>query len=175
MFLEYADLDPTTAGLLVNNAKQTQLRPVLPPSSSYGFGQTLPPHFPQPNNPFPSLPTTQPNISNLIASLDGASLSQLLGAMSGNNIPQNTQPAPNQGLNADLARLLAQVPSPVQTPGFSGPAQPHLAQLGNQFPALASLFANQSQAAAPPVQTPTQAGPTPDMSEIMAQLAQYQR
>ncbi|CAN9307267.1 unnamed protein product [Alternaria alternata] len=156
-FNEYADLDPTTAGLLVNNAKQTQLRPVLPPSSSYGFGQTLPPHFPQPNNPFPSLPTTQPNISNLIASLDGASLSQLLG------------------LNADLARLLAQVPSPVQTPGFSGPAQPHLAQLGNQFPALASLFANQSQAAAPPVQTPTQAGPTPDMSEIMAQLAQYQR
>ncbi|CAN9089190.1 unnamed protein product [Alternaria sp. RS040] len=174
-FNEYADLDPTTAGLLVNNAKQTQLRPVLPPSSSYGFGQTLPPHFPQPNSPFPSLPTTQPNISNLIASLDGASLSQLLGAMSGNNIPQNAQPAPNQGLNADLARLLAQVPSPVQTPGFSGPAQPHLAQLGNQFPALASLFANQSQAAAPPVQTPTQAGPTPDMSEIMAQLAQYQR
>jgi hypothetical protein len=95
--------------------------------------------------------------------------------MSGNNIPQNAQPAPNQGLNADLARLLAQVPSPVQTPGFSGPAQPHLAQLGNQFPALASLFANQSQAVAPPVQTPTQAGPAPDMSEIMAQLAQYQR
>ncbi|KAI4943661.1 hypothetical protein J4E86_009624 [Alternaria arbusti] len=174
-FNEYADLDPTTAGLLVNNAKQSQSRPVLPPSSSYGFAQTLPPHFPQPNNPFPSLPTSQPNISNLIASLDGASLSQLLGAMSGNNMPQNTQPAPNQGLNADLARLLAQVPSPAQTPGFSAQSQPHLAQLGNQFPALASLFANQSQAVAPPVQTPTQAGPAPDMSEIMAQLAQYQR
>ncbi|KAI4655341.1 hypothetical protein J4E93_000053 [Alternaria ventricosa] len=174
-FNEYADLDPTTAGLLVNNAKQSQSRPVLPPSSSYGFAQTLPPHFPQPNNPFPSLPTSQPNISNLIASLDGASLSQLLGAMSGNNMPQNTQPAPNQGLNADLARLLAQVPSPAQTPGFSAQSQPHLAQLGNQFPALASLFANQGQAVAPPVQTPTQAGPAPDMSEIMAQLAQYQR
>ncbi|KAH6872623.1 hypothetical protein BKA58DRAFT_149387 [Alternaria rosae] len=174
-FNEYADLDPTTAGLLVNNAKQSQSRPVLPPSSSYGFAQTLPPHFAQPNNPFPSLPTSQPNISNLIASLDGASLSQLLGAMSGNNMPQNTQPTPNQGLNADLARLLAQVPSPAQTPGFSAQAQPHLAQLGNQFPALASLFANQSQAVAPPVQTPTQAGPAPDMSEIMAQLAQYQR
>jgi hypothetical protein len=172
---EYADLDPTTAGLLVNNAKQSQSRPVLPPSSSYGFAQALPPHFPQPNNPFPSLPTSQPNISNLIASLDGASLSQLLGAMSGNNMPQNTQPAPNQGLNADLARLLAQVPSPVQTPGFSAQSQPHLAQLGNQFPALASLFANQGQGVAPPVQTPNQAGPAPDMSEIMAQLAQYQR
>jgi hypothetical protein len=95
--------------------------------------------------------------------------------MSGNNIPQNAQPAPNQGLNADLARLLAQVPSPVQTPGFNGPGQPHLAQLSNQFPALASLFANQSQVVAPPVQTPTQAGSAPDMSEIMAQLAQYQR
>jgi hypothetical protein len=113
-------------------------------------------------------------MSNLIASLDPASLSQLLGAMSSNNLPQNPQPA-HHGLNgADLARLLAQVPSPVQTPGFGAP-QPHLSQLGNQFPALASLFANQPQAVAPPVQTPTQAGAAPDMNEIMAQLAQYQR
>ncbi|KNG47624.1 rna-binding protein [Stemphylium lycopersici] len=102
-------------------------------------------------------------------------LSQLLGAMSGNNIPQNAQPAPNQGLSADLARLLAQVPSPAQTPGFGANPHPHLAQLGNQFPALASLFASQNQAIAPPVQTPTQPGSAPDMSEIMAQLAQYQR
>ncbi|EFQ86336.1 hypothetical protein CFE70_005474 [Pyrenophora teres f. teres 0-1] len=174
-FNEYADLDPTTAGLLVNNAKQNQSRPVLPPSTSYAFGQNLPPHFPQPSNPFPALTTSQPNISNLIASLDGASLSQLLGAMSGNNMPQNAQPQPNPGLNADLARLLAQVPSPAQTPGFAAQHQPHLAQLGNQFPALASLFANQSQPVAPPVQTPSQPAPAPDMSEIMAQLAQYQR
>ncbi|RMZ70579.1 rna-binding [Pyrenophora seminiperda CCB06] len=174
-FNEYADLDPTTAGLLVNNAKQSQSRPVLPPSSSYAFGQNLPPHFSQPSNPFPALTTSQPNISNLIASLDGASLSQLLGAMSGNNMPQNAQAQPNPGLNADLARLLAQVPSPVQTPGFATQHQPHLAQLSNQFPALASLFANQSQPVAPPVQTPAQPGPAPDMSEIMAQLAQYQR
>jgi hypothetical protein len=97
--------------------------------------------------------------------------------MSGNNMSQNPQHAPNPGLNADLARLLAQVPSPAQTPGFGGHSQPHqhLAHLGNQFPALASLFANQSQAVAPPVQTPTQGGAAPDMSEIMAQLAQYQR
>ena len=95
--------------------------------------------------------------------------------MSGNNIPQNAQPPPNPGLSADLARLLAQVPSPVQTPGFAAQHQPHLAQLSNQFPALASLFANQSQPVAPPVQTPAQPGPAPDMNEIMAQLAQYQR
>ncbi|KAF1838019.1 hypothetical protein BDW02DRAFT_68882 [Decorospora gaudefroyi] len=167
-FNEYADLDPTTAGLLVNNAKQTQARPVLPPAPSYGFAQSLPQHFPQ-------LPTSQPSISNLIASLDGASLSQLLGAMSGNNLPQNTPPASNPGLNADLARLLAQVPSPVQTPGFGASPQPQLTHLSTQFPALASLFASQNQAAAPPVQTPTQVSAAPDMNEIMAQLAQYQR
>jgi hypothetical protein len=134
----------------------------------------MPPQFSRPTT-FPSLPTSQPNMSNLIASLDPASLSQLLGAMSGNSVPQNPQPA-HPGLNgADLARLLAQVPSPVQTPGFGAPPQPHLSQLSNQFPALASLFANQSQAVAPPVQTHTQAGAAPDMNEIMAQLAQYQR
>jgi hypothetical protein len=171
---EYADLDPTTAGLLVNNAKQTQSRSTLPPSSSY-FPPNMQPHFPQPNNAFPPLPTSQPNISNLIASLDGASLSQLLGAMSGNTMAQNTQPAANQGLNADLARLLAQVPSPAQTPGFGAAPPPHLAQLNSQFPALASLLANQNQTVAPPVQPPAQPGPAPDMNEIMAQLAQYQR
>lgn len=174
IFAEYADLDPTTAGLLVNNAKQTQSRSNMPPSTSY-FPPNMPPHYSQPNNAFPPLPASQPNISNLIASLDGASLSQLLGAMSGSNMAQNTQPTANQGLNADLARLLAQVPSPAQTPGF-GPAPPtHLAQLNSQFPALASLFANQNQTVAPPVQAPAQPGPAPDMNEIMAQLAQYQR
>ena len=171
--LEYADLDPTTAGLLVNNAKQTQSQPVQPPAPSFGFNQNLP--FAQPPTNFPPAQASQPNISNLIASLDGASLSQLLGAMSGNSMPQNPQPAPNPAFNADLARLLAQVPSPAQTPGFSGQPQPNLAQLGNQFPALASLFASQGQQSAPPVQTPTQTGAGPDMSEIMAQLAQYQR
>jgi len=95
--------------------------------------------------------------------------------MSGNNMAQNPPPAPNPGFNTDLARLLAQVPSPTQTPGFGRPGQPNVANPGNQFPALASLFANQGQQPAPPVQTPTQGGVAPDMSEIMAQLAQYQR
>ncbi|EMD97498.1 hypothetical protein COCC4DRAFT_177120 [Bipolaris maydis ATCC 48331] len=175
-FNEYADLDPTTAGLLVNNAKQTQSRSNMAPSASY-FPPNMPPHYSQPNTAFPPLPASQPNISNLIASLDGASLSQLLGAMSGSNMAQNTQPTANQGLNADLARLLAQVPSPAQTPGFGPAPPPHLAQLNSQFPALASLLANQNQnqTVAPPVQAPAQPGPAPDMNEIMAQLAQYQR
>ncbi|KAJ4365919.1 nuclear polyadenylated RNA-binding protein 3 [Neocucurbitaria cava] len=180
-FNEYADLDPTTAGLLVSNAKQTQsqpVQPVQPPAPSYSFPMPNLPQFSQPAaNTFSAAPTSQPNVSNLITSLDPASLSQLLSAMSGNNIPQNPQPAPTPGFNADLARLLAQVPSPAQTPG-AGSAQPNLASLGNQFPGLASFFASQGQQTAPSVQsvpTPTQAGSAPDMNEIMAQLAQYQR
>ncbi|CAO2656441.1 Nn.00g052440.m01.CDS01 [Neocucurbitaria sp. VM-36] len=177
-FNEYADLDPTTAGLLVSNARQSQsqpVQPVQPPAPSYGFPIPNLPQYSQPAaNTFPTAPTSQPNVSNLITSLDPASLSQLLSAMSGNNISQNPQPAPNPGFNADLARLLAQVPSPAQTPG-AGPNQPNLANLGNQFPGLASLFASQGQQAAPSVQTPTQAGAAPDMNEIMAQLAQYKR
>lgn len=115
-------------------------------------------------------------MSNLITSLDPTSLSQLLSAMSGNSLPQNPPPAPSPGYNnTDLARLLAQVPNSAQTSGHAGPAQPQLTQLSNQFPALASLFATQNQPTAPPVQTPTQAGAAPDMSEIMAQLAQYKR
>jgi len=170
---EYADLDPTTAGLLVNNAKQNQSQPVQPPVPSFGFNQGLP--FTQPGAAFAPAPTTQSNISNLIASLDGASLSQLLGAMSNNNVPQNSQPATSSGFNTDLARLLAQVPSPAQTPGFSSHSQSQMTQLSTQFPALASLFTSQPQQAAPSAQTPTQSNGAPDMSEIMAQLSQYQR
>jgi hypothetical protein len=100
-------------------------------------------------------------------------LTQLLGAMSGNNMPQNQQPTPN--FNADLARLLAQVSSPAQTPSFGTTAHPQMPQLGH-FPGLASLLANQAQSAPPPVQNaPPAGGAPPDMSEIMAQLAQYQR
>jgi hypothetical protein len=126
-----------------------------------------------PANPFPAGQASQPNISNIITSLDPASLSQLLGAMSGNNVPQSTQPAPPT-LNADLARLLAQVSSPVSTPGYGAPTQPpaQLSQL-SQYPGLASFFNTQAQpAAAPPVQSNPQSG-AHDMSEIMAQLAQY--
>lgn len=182
---EYADLDPTTAALLVNTAKQNQSQPVQSIQSqapSFGFNGNMPPFNQPAPNQYPPAPASQPNISNMITSLDPATLSQLLGAMSGNNAPQNPQPAP--GFNADLARLLAQVSGPTQptqTPTYGlqpqTPAQPPLPQLG-QFPGLASLFANQPQPqqAAPPVQNAPPAGAPPtDMSEIMAQLAQYQR
>jgi hypothetical protein len=131
------------------------------------------PPFNQAPHPFTPAQASQPNISNIITSLDSASLTQLLGAMSGNNMPQNQQPPPN--FNADLARLLAQVSSPAQTPSFGTTAHPQMPQLGH-FPGLASLLANQAQSAPPPVQSaPPAGGAPPDMSEIMAQLAQYQR
>ncbi|KAF2023882.1 hypothetical protein EK21DRAFT_79959 [Setomelanomma holmii] len=174
-FNEYADLDPTTAALLVNAAKQNQSRqaqPVQPPAPAFGFNQNMPPFNHPPPNPFPPAPASQPNISNMITSLDAASLSKLLGAMSGNAAPSTPQPAPT--LNADIARLLAQVSSPAQTPGYGAPSQPQVPQL-NQFSGFASLLANQAQSSAPPTQAPPPAGGAPDMNEIMAQLAQYQR
>lgn len=164
---EYADLDPTTAALLVNNAKQTQSQPVQPPAPAFGFNRNVPSFNQQGPLSFPPAPPNQPNISNIITSLDSNSLSQLLASMSGNNVAPNSQPAPN--FSADLARLLSQVSSPMQTPGY-GP-QTHMPQLGH----LASLLANQAHTAAPPVQNTPQTSAAPDMSEIMAQLAQYQR
>lgn len=163
--------------MLINNAKQTAAQAVQLPTPTYGYQQPMPQYSQPAPNPFPAVPAAQPNnISNIISSLDPSTLSQLLGAMSQqNNIPQNTQPAPS--INADLARLLAQVSSPAPTPGFSTPAQPQHPQLGqDQYSALAAMLGGQAQPIAPPVQKPTlPSGGAPDMNEIMAQLAKYQR
>jgi hypothetical protein len=48
-------------------------------------------------------------------------------------------------------------------------------QLGNQYSALASFFGNQASAGNSQPQTAAQSGGAPDMNEIMAQLAKYQR
>jgi hypothetical protein len=157
--------------MLINNAKQTHSQPVQPPASTYGYNQ----QFSQPApSSFPPAQTAQPNnISNLISSLDPNTLSQLLGAMSGNSAAPVQQSAPS--INADLARLLAQVSSPAQTPGFSTPSQPQMPQLGNQYSALASFFGSQASTSNTQPQTAAQSGGAPDMNEIMAQLAKYQR
>ncbi len=162
--------------MLIKNAKQT-VQAAQPPAPAYGYNPTIPQYSQTAPNPFPSAPVAQPNnISNIISSLDPSTLSQLLGAMSQqNSAPQNTQPVP--GINADLARLLAQVSTPSQTPSFSSPAQSQLPPLGQpQYSALAAMLGGQSQPAAPSVRPPAQqSGGAPDMSEIMAQLAKYQR
>lgn len=169
---EYADLDLITAAMLVNNTKKT-IQATQPPAPAYGYNPPMPQYHP--SNTFPPAPAAQPNnISSMISSLDPSTLSQLLGAMSQ---AQNPQPAP--GLNANLARLLAQVSSPSQTPGLGTPAQAQLPQLGQpQYNALAAMLGGQQpQPAAPAMQPPPtqQPGGAPDMNEIMAQLAKYQR
>lgn len=174
-FNEYADLDLVTAAMLINNAKQTAAA-AQPPVPAYGYNAGISQYTQPTSNPYSTAPAAQPNnISNIISSLDPSTLSQLLGAMSQqNNAPQNAQPAP--GINANLARLLAQVSSPSHTPGFSSATHTHLPALGQpQFSALAAML-GQAQSAAPPVQPPAQqSGGAPDMNEIMAQLAKYQR
>lgn len=176
IFPEYADLDIVTAAMLVNSSKQTA-QAAQPPAPAYGYNPPMQQYAQPAPNPFQPAPAAQPNnISNIISSLDPATLSQLLGAMSQqNSMPQNPQPI--AGLNLDLARLLAQVSSPSHTPGLSSPAQPQISHLGQpQYNALAAMLGGQAQSAAPPVQPPAQqSGGGPDMNEIMAQLAKYQR
>lgn len=161
--------------MLINNAKQTA-QAARPPAPAYGYNPSMPQYPQATSNPFPAAPAAQPNISSIISSLDPSTLSQLLGAMSQqNSVPQNSQPAP--GFNSDLARLLAQVSSPSHTPGFGSPAPSQLPQIGHpQYSALAAMLGGQSQTTAPSVQPPAQQpGGVPDMNEIMAQLAKYQR
>jgi hypothetical protein len=148
----------------------------VPPS----YGNPAPP--PAAQYP-PAAASNAPDFSNLISALDSNGLSQLLGAMSQNNASQGapshaTVPTP------DLARLLGSVSSPAQASLYA--ATPQAASQGypNMYhnASLASLLAGQTPTqqpsmVAPPVQTPTQATPggQPDMNEIMAQLAKYQR
>lgn len=184
---EYADLEPATAAALVNNAKLTHSQAVQQPTPAptYGYNYSIPPaavapyaNGPPPNTyapaPAPSNAPTQ-DLSNLISSLDSNALSQLLGAMGQgqNTIAQNPQP-PSAVLTADLARLLGSVSTPTQAPAYAVAAQQSY-QNPYQNAALASYLGGQQPApAAPPVQAPAQNG-QPDMNEIMAQLAKYQR
>ncbi|KAF2661540.1 hypothetical protein K491DRAFT_586856 [Lophiostoma macrostomum CBS 122681] len=190
-FNEYADLEPATAAALVLNAKQNAVQPVqAPPAPAYGHQYSTPSAPPSYGNPGPppaqyppAAASNPPNFSNLISGLDSNGLSQLLGAMSQNNA---SQPAPSQpaALSPDLARLLVSVSSPTQASSYAGTPQAAPQGYANMFQnaSLASLLGGQTPSqqpamVAPPVQTPTQATLTgqPDMTEIMAQLAKYQR
>ncbi|KAJ4291162.1 nuclear polyadenylated RNA-binding protein 3 [Kalmusia sp. IMI 367209] len=177
-FNEYSGLDPPTAAALVVDAKQkSSSQPVQQPAPST-YGQTY--GTPAPNPYALSAPTNATNTSNLsslISSLDPNGLSQLLGAMSNNNALQTPQ-APPPGISSDLARLLGSVTTPTAAPVYN-PQTVSPQQYPNSY--QNSAFAphrngQQSQTAAPPVQTP-QGTPSqaPDMAEIMAQLARYQR
>ncbi|KAF2000474.1 hypothetical protein P154DRAFT_576150 [Amniculicola lignicola CBS 123094] len=144
-----------------------------------------------PNNSIP------PNLSNLISSLDSNGLSQLLGVMAQSNPSQLAQ-LPQTTLTPELARLLGSASTQAPPPAFPPnayppqqqqhqPPQPSYPQSFPQpqqtaFPnaALAALLSGhsaQQSPVQPPAQNQTQSSPTgqPDMNEIMAQLAKYQR
>lgn len=169
-FDNYVDLDPNTAAALVIAAKQNANQPVQPPlHNPYGQGY----HAPQPPPYMPPVPvnaTHAPNLSNMITSLDQNSLSQLLGAISGNNAV--SAPQPPAGLTPDLARILSQVSASSAGSPFNLPA----------IPTQSYMHPFQNAYNGQPQQPPAghNAGPTaqpgqPDMNEIMAQLAKYQR
>ncbi|PVH97676.1 hypothetical protein DM02DRAFT_73776 [Periconia macrospinosa] len=173
-FNNYVDLDPNTAAALVIAAKQNTNQPVQPPvHNAYGQGYHAPrpPYMP----PVPGNVTHTPNLSSMITSLDQNSLSQLLGAISGNNAVPGPQPP--TGLTPDLARLLSQVTTSAPGAPFNLPALPNQPYINPFQPP----YNGQSQQ--PPAGhnaglpghpgQPGQPG-QPDMNEIMAQLAQYQ-
>ena len=176
--------------MLVNQAKQTQSQPVQPPTPVYGYNQYSQP----PQNIFPPAQPAQPDLSNVLASLNPNALAQLLGAMSSQPVAPQPAPAPvpvSAGLNVDIARLLAQVSQPPtqqsqqsQAPSYGASILAQHAQqpFTSQFPGMAGLLAGQGQVAqAPPPQQQQQqqqqVAPSSnvDMSEIMAQLQKYQR
>ena len=170
--------------------EQLGAQPVQPaqpqpqPPATYGHNYGMTPFAsapPQPNSystPASNPPPNNQDIQRLISSLDPNGLSQLLGAMSGNNQAQVPQPQA-AGLSPELIRLLGSVSTPSQPPIFPSAAQPTPFSNAYQNNALASLLGGQAgRSAAPPVHTPTQSAPPsgqPDMNEIMAQLAKYQR
>lgn len=169
-FNEYAGLDPQIAAALVVDSKKKAAPQQQPAPPSYG----QPPYAAPATNPFAASAAAPANLSNLISSLDPNSLSQLLGAMSGNGAVQQAVPA---GISPDLARLLGSVATPTAAPVYNNQPVPQQQYAPSyQNPQFAPQPNGQQQQAAPPVQAPQGApNQTPDMAEIMAQLARYQR
>lgn len=122
-FDEYRDLDLNVAAELVIRAKaQNQPPAPLPPSVplSYGYPGIPPPlppqisHLPPQITPLPVTSTQQqPNLGNLITSLDPTGLQKLLGAMQqsphGHPLPPSLPraSAPGGHLSPELAKLLS--------------------------------------------------------------------
>lgn len=179
-FNEYADLDPVTAVALVADAKQksTSLPVQQPvPSTTYGhYGASAANPYAAPAQAANVANTA--NLTNLISTLDPTSLSQLLGAMSGNGTPQIPQvqaQALPPGISPDLARLLSSVSSPAAPHVHNQPALAQYHQQQSPANQIPNPYNTQYAAQPPQTQPPQAANKAPDMAEIMAQLAKYQR
>ncbi|KAF1351887.1 hypothetical protein BDV97DRAFT_375919 [Delphinella strobiligena] len=120
-FDEYQDLDPNVAAELVIRAKAQAVPayqpPTFPPPIQYGYGG-----LPQPPLPLPpqmsqvTVPPAQPNLSNLITSLDPTGLQKLLGAMQPQTPHHPQQPHSATGMTSDLAKLLGNASAAIAPP-----------------------------------------------------------
>ena len=185
-FDTYANLDLPVAIALVHQAKQKSSVPVQPAlPTPFGQGYGPPPTVPPYNMPAPTGAPNAANLSNLFSALSPDQLAQLLAAMPRNSPAQTPQPQ-HAGLTPELARLLSAVSTPTPTPtsAYNMPPPPpqsyanpyHNPAYTQQYGAHVPI---QQQPAQPvqPVQPPSHAATPnqPDMNEIMAQLAKYQR
>ncbi|KAF2666703.1 hypothetical protein BT63DRAFT_427132 [Microthyrium microscopicum] len=171
-FEEYENLDPPVATELVMRAKNTNRAPSKP---SYPVSYGIPANY----GMAPPVPPTQSqhapmgDLSSILAQLGSRPGTDLQGLLANIN-SQATPGALNASTTADIARFLGGA-STQSTQGYGQPAQQPIdfsAFLGNsQQPVPQQVhYAGQnlaSSAAAPP--------PQPDMQQIMAQLAKYQR
>ncbi|KAF2685587.1 hypothetical protein K458DRAFT_387546 [Lentithecium fluviatile CBS 122367] len=181
-FNKYPPIDIATAIALVKQAKQNNQQPVPPPLPT-PFGQAY--GAPPPTAPYAPLASpggpSATNLSNLISTLRPEQLSQLLAAMPPNSATQAPQPQP-AGLTPELARLLSAISTPTPAPTYNTPAPP-LPPQSYQNPYQNPTYPQQYSAQLPapqsvqPSQQPSQPATPgqPDMNEIMAQLAKYQR
>ena len=195
VFPEYEDLQANIAAELVVRAKSTHLAPPPVPTqftNGHAFGTHQ--HSQQAQIAQPqSLPSgTQPNLANLITSLDGPSLQQLLGAMAKNpqtptSSQQNSLPLHSEQ-SQGLASLLSNI-SPQQPPqnGYQYPAGPQQHQNAYSGPVPNTTFTSNSNLSSllhTPHGRPSsqgiqaqhqQIGQQQSVQDIMAQLAKYQQ
>ncbi|PYH80008.1 hypothetical protein BO82DRAFT_287307 [Aspergillus uvarum CBS 121591] len=156
---EYPDVEPSIAAEIVFHAQSVQRGGTHPFTPNPAFGVPLPaPAASVPQAPLPSVPT-QPNIANLITSLDGPTLQSLLGVLQQQQQRPSTAPGAQQPFphaasapaaatphtTADLASLLnaatrqpiaanpqqplAPQPFPLQTPNAPVVSDPNLISL----------------------------------------------
>jgi hypothetical protein len=167
-FDEYQGLDPKIAAELVLREKQTQ----------HAQPQYAPPQHGQPQPAYQTVapPAQQqaPNLSNLVGTLDNATLQKLLGSM--NAAPQQNAPAVAQNSQIDLVSLLGMLNQQQQQP--AQPQAPPQQAYAPQPPQQANPYNYAVQSpvnpypgqAAPPPQGGNQ-GSAQSVQNIMAALA----
>lgn len=200
---EYDELDANIAAELVIRAKSTHLAPVPAPahgpgpgSGSYGVAPNYggPQYGQNPQQALPQQPQSagaQPNLANLITSMDGPALQKLLGAMA--QTPQSAQtPQPQTPQQVpDLAALLGSVTRqlpPQQGYTYAGqqqqqqqqPQQNSYSALGSNpsfanNPAFSPLVGNRPPEQSILNQQQMQPGQQHHVQNIMEQLARYKQ